>query len=266
MLKTTLPIAILLSCAGLTASAQAEWLPSDRAGCTLRLKGQVTRTFTQKLRSGKFQENSTTEKFEYAVPGKLEETIRISGEVRFTFTPAQPFPGATQARLSLSSSAIVPLVSEDRQELEGTEVAGMGAWYFEAPARGGELRARMANLFVKGKVLSHTQVPPAKTPPPATAMITSVPLPDVPSRNASQAGPALKFIGNSLWGLRGEKAPFTAPATVTYNETVPGMRIQGKVEVQFELRPEVRPDAPAAPAKPAAAPKGAAAEPKKTQG
>lgn len=219
-----------------------------QAPCVLSMKGTVVRKLLlprpKKMANPAIPpqdgpvvtSKEVTERFEYEIPGTLEEEAGSGGAVRFRFTPAEDLVAA-EARGTLhfeeKATGVAPVV------IEATEVVGSDKFVFESAGRGQGIIPSSGNIFLKGRLQSP---PPPGSPVSMEAPvrpISSIPMPPVSMHFGHAGTPALQFQGSSLWAWANSKGPFTVSGTLDYGDSTAlqggQASISGSVEVTFRI-------------------------------
>ena len=180
------------------------------------------------------------ERFEYDIPGTLEEQAEPSGVIRFRFKPTTNL-AKDGARMSLrfvdyledtvGGTGGTPVV------VDGLELTRVDPFVFEAGARGRDLLPVAGQIFLRGRMQGpFPPGSPLNTESPIRPIVSN-PLPPVQGSQGFNGPSYLRFQGASLWAWQNTKGPFTVAATITYQGrigTMPGT-VNGTVDVVFRV-------------------------------
>ena len=214
-----------------------------RASCVLTLKGSLTRVIQVPKplkRAGgatppaaSTTTNEISERFDYELPGTLDEETDPRGIIRFIFTPADDFLRAG-ARGTLyfqdsGSGTSGPTV------LDSSEVTSIDPFIFEANGRGQGIVPGRGYVYLRGRVRSPLPSGGQVSMVAPSRPLISVPLPPIQNRLNPNGVSALRFQGASLWAWQNSKGPFTVTATMDYQGPTAVGQVTGTVEVSFRV-------------------------------
>ncbi|MBL0314181.1 MAG: hypothetical protein IPP78_16075 [Holophagaceae bacterium] len=198
--------------------------------CILGLKGTMRTVSQGRDAQGKPDVEQKTESFDYRIPGWIKENSYPQGSVVWEFYPSHEADAKTTGRVDMtiqSGAETVRFIS--------TDPTAYGTFAFYASARGRPVSA-LATLAITGAA----QVTKAGVTTTETRTVTSFPLPNVKKGPKDYTAPTLLFTGSGLWALPNAKSAFDAQASIVFSHSKDSLRADGKVDVTFQLHPELR--------------------------
>lgn len=204
------------------------------APCVLALKGSLVRKVTIPRSSEAALTSQIYERFDYEIPGTLEERMDPTGAVRFQFKPTAPVQEGSRAALHLeentSGDGGIPVV------VDGKELVSFEPLVFEAAARGQGIVPVAGHLNLRGRLKG--QPTPAGIPVNGEAPLRPVvsnPLPPLSTSLVKNGASTMRFEGISLWAWPNSKGPFIVVATVDYRGRTSIGTVTGTVEATFRI-------------------------------
>lgn len=204
--------------------------PTPFFRCTLGLKGTMRTVSQARDPQGNPTVEQKTETFDYRIPGWMKENSYPQGSVVWEFYPSHEADAKTTGRVDMTIQSGVETV-----RFVSTDPTPYGTFAFFASARGRPVSA-LASMAITGTA----QVTKAGVTTTEARTVSSIPLPNVKKGATDYTSPTLLFTGSGLWALPNAKSAYDAQASIVFAHSKDSLRADGKVDVTFQLHPEVR--------------------------
>lgn len=211
-----------------------------QAPCTLSLKGRTEfRTTLKSTKSKEVRSKRIIEDFEYVLPGTLTESVFPTGEVEFTFIPADDLPKAGgTARLHLEDD--FPAPGWAPVSMDASRIQNAGRMTFKALGRGqGIFALGGAVINLKGKLASLAPMTVTKgLGETENRPVASTPFPLMEGNLRKSGLPTIQFQGTSLWAWANAPGALVLRGALEYRGfKLPRATVDGQIELTFKIGP-----------------------------